>query len=98
MSKKKENRTEDFPTAGKDTVFTAIIQKIGQENLEQDDYQYIEDYEKQKNQFEAHEATVRRHAVYDTKIEIATNCKKLNIDIKIISQATGLSVEEIKKL
>ena len=32
------------------------------------------------------------------KIEIAKNMLKLNIDINIISQSTGLSVEEINKL
>lgn len=34
----------------------------------------------------------------ETRIETARNLKKLNVDIKIIANATGLSIDEINKL
>ena len=40
----------------------------------------------------------REEGLKEKSIEIAKNMLKLNIDINIISQSTGLSVEEINKL
>lgn len=93
-SKNKENTKADFVEYEKDPLFAAIIQKIGQEAMKQDDYQYIEDFEKYRKQFEAHDATIKR----ETKYEMVKNLKNLNIDVEAISKASGLSVEEIEKL
>jgi predicted transposase/invertase (TIGR01784 family) len=101
-SKNKENTKADFVEYEKDPLFAAIIQKIGQEAMKQDDYQYIEDFEKYRKQFEAHDATISRQARQEgrqeEKIETVKNLKKLNVDFDTIAKATGLSVEEIEKL
>jgi predicted transposase/invertase (TIGR01784 family) len=97
--------SENFVAPKKD--FTAII---GQEAMKQDDYQYIEDFEKYRKQFEAHDATIRRHSIqegveigleigaHQKTIEMVKNLKKLNVDFDTIAKATGLSVQEIEKL
>jgi hypothetical protein len=42
--------------------------------------------------------SARKHREIDEKLRTARSLKDLGVDVKIISQATGLSVEEIEKL
>ena len=70
---------------------------------EEEDIMYWYDYEEDRRKIEESEkADAIKDAIEDAlkekDKETAKNFKKLGVDINIISQATGLSIEEIEKI
>lgn len=67
-----------------------------------EEYQNYEDslkyYRDIKNSLDTAREEGREEGREERKIEIAKNLIKAKIDISIISQTTGLTVEEIKKI
>jgi hypothetical protein len=68
-SKNKNNKKEDFAEYAKDEIFMEIMKRLNKEALEEDDFQYIEDYEKYARQFKQHEISIRDSAYTEGKAE-----------------------------
>ena len=95
----KSNKEEDMSQLLKeDTIFEKAINK----------YNYFTDNENLLNEYDKREAyLVYQHSLMrdfkeegreEEKYSIAKNLKKSGLDIKFISENTGLSIEEIEKL
>ena len=95
----KSNKEEDMSQLLKeDTIFEKAIKK----------YNYFTDNEDLLNEYDRREAyLVYQHSLMrgskeegreEEKYSIAKNLKKSGLDIKFISENTGLSIEEIEKL
>ncbi|OQY09929.1 MAG: hypothetical protein B6I28_02025 [Fusobacteriia bacterium 4572_132] len=113
-TKNKNNTEEDFKEYKKDKRFKEAIRRLDRSNLTSDDIKYIntEDelwYKIKKYETdiaevykkEGHEEGIKEGIKEGEKkrsIEVGKNLLNNGVNIQIISQATGLSIEEIEKL
>ena len=88
---------EDFqtiPAIFKDEVFEQAFEKAELANLAQPD---LDKYENSLKIYRDLKGVIDT-AFEEGKTEVASNLKKLGVDMQIISKATGLSTDEINKL
>ncbi len=93
------NEKADFLKFAEDGIFAEIMRRISKESLKQDDYTYIDDYEKFIERVRRYDKGVfedgREEGREEEKIEIAGKMKRKGIDIHSISEITGLTVSRI---
>jgi len=93
------NEKADFLKFAEDEIFAEIMRRISKETLKQDDYTYIDDYEKFIERVRRYDKGVfedgREEGREEEKIEIAGKMKRKGIDIHSISEITGLTVSRI---
>ena len=85
---------QDIPSIFKENVFTQAFEKAELSKLTSTDF---EKYEMNLKVYRDNKNTLD-YAFDEGKIEVARNLRRLNVDINIIIQSTGLSKEEIEKL
>ena len=95
----KSNKEEDMSQLLKeDTIFEKAMKKY---NYFTDNEDLLNEYDK-REAYLVYQSSLIRGATEDGRDEerklIAKNFKKSGLDIKLISENTGLSIEEIEKL
>ena len=82
----------------KQEIFARLEKVASQANLSPEERaRYEEEWKRYNDYFNTLESA-RKQREIDEKLRTARSLKDLGVDVKIISQATGLSVEEIEKL
>ena len=133
-TKNRDNKKEDFKEYMEDEIFLKIMKRINKKELKEDDFNYIEDETKIREEVERFERGIREEAWENgvekglkngmnkgiekgmekgrkegraegraegekrKALEIATKLKAKGIETSIISEASGLSEEEIDRL
>ncbi len=104
------NEKADFLKFAEDEIFAEIIRRINRETLKEDDYTYIDDYEKFIERVRRYDKGIFQEGVEEgieigrekgrdeEKYEIARKLKSRGMDSHAVSEITGLSVTEIDKL
>ncbi len=93
-TKDPENTFNDFDNYAKDEVFIEIMQRLNQNKLNEEDYSYLRYY----YEFEDKKNIWAKESKKESMYLVAKSLLLKNIDIQIIAEATGLSLEEIEKL
>jgi hypothetical protein len=105
-TKNRLNEKSDFLEFAEDEIFAEIIRRISRETLKEEDYTYIDDYEKfiervrryDKGVFDDGREEGREKGREEGIKQTAANMLKAGMDAGMISQVTGLSTEEIAQL
>ena len=82
----------------KQEIFARLEKVASQANLSPEERARYEEEWKRYNVYFNILESARKQGEIDEKLRTARSLKDLGVDVKIISQATGLSVEEIEKL
>lgn len=95
-TKKKENTPSDFLKYQNDEILKEVMRRLNKEVLSDDDFRYIEDYDKFYQQFLRHEASIRKNALAEG---IQQGIEKAKIEIvKSLLQGTNFEISYIAKL
>ena len=82
----------------KQEIFARLEKVASQANLSPEDRaRYEEEWKRYNDYFNTLESAHKQGEI-EEKLRTACSLKNLGVDVKIISQATGLSIEEIEKL
>lgn len=99
-TKNKHNTKDDFKSFKNDEIFSDVIRRLNKEALSDDDFKYIEDYDKFYQQFLRHEASIRKTALAEgmeigmekAKEELVQSLlKNTNFDISKIATLCNVS-------
>jgi hypothetical protein len=99
-TKKPKNTQSDFVKYQNDEILKEVMRRLSKEVLTDEDFKYIENYEKFHQQFLRHEASIRKNALAEGLQQgIAIGEEKAKTDmIKSLLQGTNFEVSYIAKL
>ena len=104
------NKKSDFDEYTKDKIFTELIRRLLKQDLPKEDAKYINDYEELREEIERYNDGIKKSALkegmrqgleqgLEQGLKIPTmNMIKKGFADKTVSELTGLSIEEIKKI
>ncbi len=103
---KHSTRVREYSSSFQSDVFRRVLEVLEISSFTQEEFNMYYNEEEQKKIRQAQDNTIRRIGREEGYAEgraeeakqIAQNLLKLNVDLKIISQSTGLSIEEIQAL
>ncbi len=92
------NRTDRFTFAGLNRYFNLLFEASNRDNIEQGKLSIYDKMVRDEIQIAAEREYAVREGRAEEKMETARKFKQAGVDIAIISQCTGLSVEEVEAL
>jgi hypothetical protein len=109
-TKNPDNTEEDFREYMDDEIFFEIIKRINKQELNEDDFQYIEDETTIREEVDRFEGQIyedgraegmetgKEQGKKENAFDVAVKLKAKGFDADIIAEVTGLSLEEISLL
>ena len=92
------NKMDEISFKDKQEILARLEKVASQANLSPEDRaRYEEEWKRYNDYFNTLESAHKQGEI-EEKLRTACSLKNLGVDVKIISQATGLSIEEIEKL
>ena len=92
------NKMDEISFKDKQEIFARLEKVASQANLSPEDRaRYEEEWKRYNDYFNTLESAHKQGEI-EEKLRTARSLRDLGVDVKIISQATGLSIEEIEKL
>jgi hypothetical protein len=97
-SRNKNNKREDFEEYERDEVFSEMIRRLRKENLVEEDFQYIEDYDAAAARFRLHEDIIREGGREEGLEIAAERCLLKGMTVGETANLLGLEEDVVRRI